>query len=206
MTFFLNLHGTTPVEQHFYQHRYFAAHTFTASHNLIVVTPSSVVQQWGNGDNGQDAPHLMNIINWVYATFHGAGKLDIRQMWVGGHSWGAFYTTRYVCTPELADKIRGAVIMSGVGQNPTCASSISVISTAAEDDIGPVVNQGSVPMSHGCGAAVESLVGNNEETLWPSCNPGFVHANYFMLGKTHISSIDSVVVEKIVTLMNEARP
>jgi hypothetical protein len=58
MIFFLNLHGTTPVNLHFYQHGYFSAHQFAASHNLIVVTPSSVVEQWGNGDNGQDEPHL----------------------------------------------------------------------------------------------------------------------------------------------------
>ena len=43
VTFILNLHGTTPLAQHFYQHGYFSAHQFAASHNLIIVTPSSVV-------------------------------------------------------------------------------------------------------------------------------------------------------------------
>jgi hypothetical protein len=205
MTFFLNLHGTTPVEQHFYQHRYFAIHQYTASHNIIVVTPSSVVQQWGNGDGGEDAPHLANLIEWVYATFHGEGKFDIRGMWVGGHSWGAMYSTTYVCESAIADKVKGTVLMSGIGRNPACADRLSVISTAAEDDIGPVVAQGSNPMSHGCDASMESMVGNNVETYWPNCDPGFEHANYFMLGKMHASSIDAVVVERIADLIVQAR-
>lgn len=205
MIFFMNLHGTTPVEAHFYQHGYFSVHKYTESHNIIVVTPSSVVEQWGNGDNGEDAPHLMHIIDWVYTTFNGDGKFDIRAMWVGGHSWGAMYTTSAVCNPDVADKIKGAVIMSGMGLNPRCANVLSVISTAAEDDIGPVVNQGTVPASHGCDAEQTNTIGNNEETLWPNCDPGFVHANYFMLGKTHTSPIDDVVVERIADLMVQAR-
>jgi hypothetical protein len=206
MIFFLNLHGTTPVNLHFYQHGYFSAHQYAASHNLIVVTPSSVVQQWGNGDGGEDEPHLMEIVDWVYATFHGDGKFDIRAMWVGGHSWGAMYTTTFVCKPYLADKVKGAVIMSGIGSNPACAANISVISTAAEDDIGPVVNQGSVPMTHGCDASQMAKVGNNDETHWPNCDPGFTHANYLMLGKAHADSIDAEVVKRIADLMKAARP
>jgi hypothetical protein len=111
-----------------------------------------------------------------------------------------------VCKPYLADKIKGAVIMSGIGANPACASSISVISTAAEDDIGPVVNQGSTPMSHGCDASEMNMLGNNEETYWPNCDTGFTHANYFMLGKMHASSIDREVVERIADLMKMVRP
>jgi hypothetical protein len=207
MIFFMNLHGTTPVAQHFYQHGYFSIHNYTESHNLIVVTPSSVVEQWGNGDNGQDAPHLAHIVEWVYATFDGPDKFDIRAMWSGGHSWGAMYVTMtYACLPELADKMKGAVIMSGMGSNPSCADRLSVISTAAETDIGPVVNQGTVPSSHGCDAEQSSMIGNNEETHWPNCDPGFAHANYFMLGKQHTSPIDDVVVQRIADLMLQARP
>jgi hypothetical protein len=164
-----------------------------------------VVQQWGNGDGGEDLPHLMKLIDWVYSTFHGEGKFDIRGMWVGGHSWGAMYTTTFVCNADLADKTKGAVIMSGIGRNPACADRLSVMSTAAEDDIGPVVNQGTVPMSHGCDASVESMLGNNEETSWPNCEPGFAHANYFMLGKTHTSSIDVAVVERIADQIKATR-
>jgi hypothetical protein len=95
-SFILNLHGTTPVEQHFYQHGYFSAHQFAASHNLIVVTPSSVVEQWGNMDDGKDEPHLLKIIEWVYANLNGPGKFDIKAMWVGGHSWGGGYTALWL--------------------------------------------------------------------------------------------------------------
>ena len=123
---------------HFYQHGYFAAHQFAASHNLIIVTPSSVVQQWGNVDMGQDEPHLMKIIEWVYATFHGEGKFDIRSMWVGGHSWGGGYTARFGCKPELASKVRGLILMSGGGVGgfggAACADKVSLIITTAEGD------------------------------------------------------------------------
>jgi hypothetical protein len=205
MTFFLNLHGTTPVSLHFYQHGYFSIHKYSESHNIIVVTPSSVVQQWGNGDGGSDEPHLMEIIDWVYATFDGASKFDIRGMWVGGHSWGAMYTSTFACKDELADKVVGAFPMSGTGQQLSCASRISVISSAAEDDIGPVIDQGNVPTSNGCGAPVESNIGNNVETLWPDCDPGFVYSNYYMLGKSHSDYIDDVVVERIADLIRDSR-
>jgi len=52
-------------------------------------------------------------------TFNGPGKFDIRAMWSGGHSWGAMYVaggftgSGYACLPELADRMKGAVIMSG---------------------------------------------------------------------------------------------
>ena len=205
VTFFLNLHGTSSGTTHFYQHGYFSAHNFTKSHNLVIVTPSSGGTQWERDDGGVDKPFLEAIIKWVYEAFNGPGKFDIRGMWVGGHSWGAMFTTTFVCRPEYADKIKGAVIMSGIGSNPTCASKIAVISTAAEDDIGPVVNQGSVPMGHGCDAMMMDKVGNNNRTIWPNCDPGFVHSNYLMLGKTHASSIDREVVEDIVNQIKASR-
>ena len=204
MTFILNLHGTTPVELHFYQEGYFAASKHVGTHNLIVVTPSSVVEQWGNGDGGVDEPHLMKIIDWVYSTF--GSKLDIRQMWVGGHSWGAMYTAKFACKPELQDKVKGAIIMSGAPTMPACSSRISVIITVAENDIGPAADQGAIPMGHGCGAATMSMLGNNEQKLWPDCDPGFVHSTYRMLGKGHIDSMDAEVVKSIVDLVVQARP
>ncbi len=205
MTFFLNLHGTTPLEQHLYIYDYFSIDQYAESHNMIVVTPNSVVEQWGNGDDGLDEPHLMAVIDWVYETFDGEGKFDIRGMWVGGHSWGAMYTSTFACKEELADKVVGAFPMSGMGRQLSCADRISVISSAAEDDIGPVIDQGDVPASNGCGAPVESQIGENVETLWSDCNPGFVYANYFMLGKDHSSPIDDSVVERIADLIKGAR-
>ena len=80
-----------------------------------------------------------------------------------------------------------------------------MISTAAESDIGPVINQGLVPTTHGCGAAQTNMVGNNVETYWPDCDAGFTHANYFMLGKAHADYMDAVVVERIADLIKLAR-
>lgn len=204
VTFILNLHGTMPDENlKLYQVAYFSANNYVDSHNFITVAPKSVVSQWGNGDGGVDRPHIMEVIDWVYSTF---ADFDIRQMWVAGHSWGAMYSTTFVCDPEIADKVRGAMLQSGSGMNPACADRISVISSAAEMDIGPVINQGGVPASHGCGPEQTNMVGNNVETYWPDCNPGFVHANYFMLGKGHIDYMDAEVVERIADLINLARP
>jgi hypothetical protein len=203
MTFILNLHGTTPVAQHFYQEGYFSAYKYVADHNLIVVTPSSVVEQWGNGDNGQDEPYLMHIIDWVYKAF---AAYDIRQMWVGGHSWGAMYTATFVCKDYIADKVKGAIIMSGLPTPPACADRIALIDTNAEMDIGPPLNQGNLPMTHGCDASMMTMLGNNTETFWPNCKPGFVHANYLMLGKMHTDFMDQEVVKSIVDWINIARP
>ena len=152
-----------------------------------------------------DEPHLMAVIDWIYESFDGEGKFDIRGMWIGGHSWGAMYTSTFACKEELADRVVGAFPMSGMGQQLSCADRISVISSAAEDDIGPVIDQGDVPASNGCGAPVESQIGENEETLWSGCNPGFVYATYFMLGKDHSSPIDDTVVERIADLIKGAR-
>jgi hypothetical protein len=202
VTFILNLHGTTPVEQHFYQHGYFAAHQFAASHNLLIVTPSSVVQQWGNGDDGKDEPHLMNIIDWVYKSFHGEGKFDIRAMWVGGHSWGGGYTARFGCKPELADKVKGLIMMSGGGVGgfggASCANNVSAIITMAEGDGREPSDQAMLASTHGCGTAMTEMILQNKHTFWPSCMPGFVHANYYMLGKEHATFMDKEVVESIV--------
>jgi hypothetical protein len=204
MTFILNLHGTTPVAQHFYQEGYFSAYKYVGSHNLIVATPSSVVEQWGNGDNGEDLPYLMHVIDWVYNTL--GTKFEIRSMWVGGHSWGAFYTAQFGCRAELADKVRGLIIMSGSPTQPACASKMSVIDTNAEMDIAAPLEQGAIPMQHGCKQPMMNMLGNNTQTLWPDCMPGFVHSNYLMLGKMHIDSMDDVVVKSIVDLINQARP
>jgi hypothetical protein len=203
MTFILNLHGTTPVAQHFYQEGYFSAYQFVGSHNLIIATPSSVVEQWGNGDNGQDEPYLMHIIDWVYKSFAG---LDIRAMWVGGHSWGAFYTAQFGCKPELADKVKGLIIMSGSPVLPACAASMAIIDTNAEMDIAQPLDQGTLPMTHGCGASQMMKVGNNNETFWPDCKPPYVHANYLMLGKMHTDFMDKEVVNSIVDWIKLARP
>jgi pimeloyl-ACP methyl ester carboxylesterase len=204
VTFILNLHGTMPAEElKLYQVAYFAATNYVTSHNLITVAPISAGSQWGNDDGGKDAGHLKEVIAWTYQTFK---DFDIRSMWIGGHSWGAMFTTTYACSPELQDKVRGVILMSTSPMMPACASRISVINTNAENDIAGPLPQGSIPMQHGCGAEMKSKLGNNDLTLWPNCMKGFVHANYNMLGKAHADYMDDVVVKSIVDLIKQARP
>ncbi len=205
VTFVLNLHGTMPTEElKLYQVAYFSINNHVDTHNIITAAPKSVVAQWGNGDGGVDLPHLYEVIDWVYSNF---SEFDIRSMWVGGHSWGSMTTNTFVCDPMVADRVRGAILMSGSPIPPACASGLSIISTIAENDLVPTpVNQGTIPTSHGCGASVENMVGNNLETHWPNCDPGFAHANYYMYGKAHADYIDAVVVERIADLINAARP
>jgi pimeloyl-ACP methyl ester carboxylesterase len=145
----------------------------------------------------------MHIIDWVYQSF--GSKLDIRAMWVGGHSWGAFYTAQFGCDARIADKVKGLIIMSGPPTLPVCWSVVSLIDTNAEMDIGPPLDQGTAPMSHGCQAMMTKMDGNNTETFWPGCSPGFVHANYLMLGKMHIDFMDDEVVHSIVDWIKLAR-
>jgi hypothetical protein len=127
-------------------------------------------------------------------------------MWVGGHSWGAMYTTTYVCSAELMDKVKGTILMSTSPMMPTCASRISVINTNAEMDIAGPLPQGAIPMQHGCAAAEKKMLGNNEQTLWPNCQKGYVHSNYLMFGKAHADYMDDVVVKSIVDLIKASRP
>jgi hypothetical protein len=205
MTFILNLHGTTPVAQHFYQWGYFSAYKHVASHNLIIATPSSVVQQWGNGDNGADEPYLLHVVDWVYKTF--GTKFDIRQMWVGGHSWGSLYTSRFGCHEMLKDKVKGLILMSGATA-PACASRVAILNTAAAlPSPERLLNQMANATAHGCDASMMRAVdANNDETFWPNCDPGFVHANYLMKTKMHATSMDPSVVKSLVDWIVMARP
>jgi hypothetical protein len=205
MTFILNLHGTTPVAQHFYQWGYFSAYKHVASHNLIIATPSSVVQQWGNGDNGADEPYLMHVIDWVYKTL--GTKFDIRQMWVGGHSWGSFYTSRFGCNEAIKDKVKGLILMSGASA-PACAARVAVLNTAAAlPSPERLLDQTRNAMAHGCDAMMMRAVdANNDETYWPNCDRGWVHANYLMKTKMHATSMDPSVVKSLVDWINVARP
>ena len=204
VTFILNLHGTMPEETlKLYQVAYFSANNLVDSHNFITAAPKSVVSQWGNGDNGVDEPHIMAVIDWVYTTFK---DFDIRSMWIGGHSWGAMYTSQFGCKASVAEKVRGLILMSGNPIMPACAGKLAVIGTIAENDIAGPLEQGAIPMSHGCGAPKDTMIGNNKWTLWPECQKGFVHSNYFMFGKAHADYMDAEVVKSIADQINLARP
>ncbi len=202
MVFILNLHGTMPAEElKLYQVAYFSANNLVDSHNFITAAPKSVVAQWGNDDGGLDEPHLMEVIDYVYTTF---SDFDIRAMWIAGHSWGAMYSTRFVCNPAIADKVRGGVFQSGIGESPACADRLSIISTAADGE--RVINQTAVAAIHGCGAEQTGTILDNAETHWPTCTPGFTHANFQMRGKAHADYIDAELVLRIGDLIKSARP
>lgn len=209
VTFILNLHGTTPVEQHFYQWGYFSAWKHVATHNLVIVTPSSVVTQWGNGDMGVDEPYLLKTVDWVYATF--GTKFDIRAMWVGGHSWGSAYTARFGCLEAIKDKVKGLILMSGA-RPPACASRVSILNSAAnlgaDGSVKPegLLNQMANATAHGCDAQMmRALDMNNDETFWPGCDPGWAHANYLMKTKQHATSMDPSVVKSMVDYIKQTR-
>jgi pimeloyl-ACP methyl ester carboxylesterase len=184
MTFILHLHGTQSFEAFkVYQRSYIKSQNFVDSHNFLIATPKSVVSQWGNGDNGQDEPHVLEVIDWVYTTFK---DFDIKNMWVAGHSWGAVYTLGFVCKPELESKVSGAILMSGAGVIPACANRLALIGSVGETDIVPgELAQADIAAAHGCDAEQVTELGNNRVTEFPNCDPPWVHKSYFMRGKGH---------------------
>ena len=204
VTFILNLHGTMPDEAlKTYQHGYFSAHKLATSHRLIVATPmsKSPLGQWGNGDGGVDAPHLYEVVQWVYDHF---GKFQIAGMWIGGHSWGSMFAKRFVCDPMFEGKVRGVIGMSGGATlaDATCAPFISQIHTNGELEGGEsgVPDQTSVAGAHGCDARLAPVdIGNGQMLYeWPNCDPGFVHFNFVMGAHEHITAMDDPVVLHIV--------
>lgn len=202
VTFILNLHGTMPTEEiKLYQVGYFAASNLVNSHNFITVAPKAIGSQWGRMDDGKDEPHLMEVIQWTYDTFK---DFDIRAMWVGGHSWGAAYTASFGCKPELADKVKGLILMSG-GGSASCQSKMSMIVTTAEGDGRMPGDQTTLATSHGCKASKTEMILMNTHTSWPECMAGYVHANYYMLGKEHATFMDADVVKSIADWIKLAR-
>ena len=209
VTFILNLHGTMPLEElKLYQHSYFAAHKLATSHNLIVVSPKSVVSQWTNGDNGRDLPHLYEVIDWVYEKF---AKFQITGLWIGGHSWGSAFAKRFVCDDMLQDKVRGVIGMSGGatgvgnggffgGGGGTCAARISQIHTVGDADIPGVPDQSAAATAHGCqGKTPPTDIGNGQMVEeWPNCDPGWVHLNITMGAHDHVTPINQEVVKLVV--------
>ncbi len=66
-------------------------------------------------------------------------------------------------------------------------------------------DQTTVATGHGCDAAQMETFLMNEHTFWPNCDPGFVHANYYMLGKEHATFMDKETVESIVDWIKLSR-
>jgi hypothetical protein len=198
VTFILNLHGTSEPSIHFYQHNYFSAHKLIESHNLIVITPSAIATQWGREDDGQDKPHLLEIIDWVYTSF---SKFEITSLWLAGHSWGAGFAKSFVCDDAINAKARGVVAQAGGARLPACIDRVSHIHTIGEMDMGGILpEQSAAAAAKGCDAMISGpdMVGNNRHRFFANCDPGWVYSDYFMLGKRHADSIDDEVVLSII--------
>ena len=209
VTFLFTLHGTlqdaqkipfTMTSGPFYR--------LTDSHNLIYVLPKAIGTQWGNGDNGQDLPHLYEVFDWVYATF--GTKFNIRSMWAQGGSWGAAYlSSTFACDPKFESKLRGVRMVVG-GGCPRCSNRLACIVAQQEleknggtamtpeqrNAVSDAANIAPYATMHGCGAKMGPTdVGNTKYWSWPNCNAGFVHSYYLAPGQ-HADPWDPIAIEK----------
>ena len=209
VTFLFTLHGTlqdaqkipfTMTSGPFYRH--------TDSHNLIYVLPKAIGTQWGRSDNGQDLPHLYEVVDWVYTTF--GQKFNIRSMWAQGGSWGAAYlSSTFACDPRFQDRLRGVRLIVG-GGCPRCSDRLSCIVAQQELEIGGGMamtpdqrnaaadraNITPYATMHGCSAKMGPTdVGNTKHWSWPGCNAGFVHSYYLAPGQ-HADPWDPIAIEK----------
>jgi hypothetical protein len=196
VTFFLFIHGTLQEAQKVpFTMGSFPVHQFVDSHNFIVVVPKAVGTQWGNGDNGADAPHLAEVVDWVYAQF--GEKFNIRSMWASGGSWGAAYLgSTFACDPKYQDRLRGVRMVVG-GGCPRCSNRLSCIVaqqelelgmgemlTDAEKEMATIrANIEPYAMMHGCDAKMGPVNhGPVRGWTWPNCDPGWVHSYYLGAG------------------------
>jgi hypothetical protein len=205
MTFLLLLHGTMMTEaQKLYIVGYFGASSYLADHNLIIAAPKAIGSQWGNGDNGQDLPHLYDVINYVYTNF---AKYNIKSMWVGGHSWGGIYAKQFVCDTMIQDKAKGVIDMSGGASAPKCTDRISQIHTIGEmelmgkADSTAFPSQSAAASAHHCDMALagpEMIATNARYYHHSNCPAAWVHSDYVNIGKAHADFIDAPVVLHIL--------
>jgi hypothetical protein len=209
VTFFLFLHGTVdePIKVTFTMNAW-PIHQLVDSHNIIVVAPKAITTQWGNGDNGQDLPHLYDVVDWVYATF--GEKFNIRSMWAQGGSWGAFYlTTVFACDPKFQDRLKGVQVIVG-GGCPACSDRLSCMVGQQELQLGngmaltpdqrEMYSSGAMidpyAMQHGCQGKMGPMdVGNTKAWYWPNCSPGWTHS-YYMGPGNHADAWDPAAVLK----------
>ena len=197
VTFFLFIHGTLGEAQKVpFTMSAFPIHNFVDSHNVIVVVPKAVGMQWGNGDNGADAPHLAEVVDWVYNTF--GEKFSIRSMWASGGSWGAFYLgNTFACDPKYQERLRGVRMVVG-GGCPRCSNRLSCVVAQQELELGmnmPLsdmakematvrANIDPYAMQHGCDMKTgPTNLGPVRAWTWGNCDPGWVHSYYLGPGQ-----------------------
>jgi hypothetical protein len=196
VTFFLFIHGTLQEAQKVqFTMNAFPIHQMVDTDNVIVVVPKAVGTQWGNGDNGADAPHLAEVVDWVYAQF--GEKFNIRSMWASGGSWGAAYLgSTFACDPKYEKRLRGVRMVVG-GGCPRCSNRLSCIVAQQELELGmnmPLSDQAKEMATvranvdpyatmHGCDAKMgPTNLGPVRAWTWPNCDPGWVHSYYLGAG------------------------
>lgn len=196
VTFFLFLHGTLQEAQKVpFTMGAFPIHEMVDSDNVIVVVPKAIGTQWGNGDNGEDLPHLYEVVDWVYETF--GDRFDVRSMWASGGSWGAFYLNRtFACDPRFEGRLRGVRMVVG-GGCPRCSDRLSCIVAQQELELGmgaPLTPEQQEMRSsgasidtyaqmHGCDPKTGPVsLGPVRHWTWANCDPGWVHSYYLGAG------------------------
>lgn len=214
VTFFMFLHGTLDDAQKVpFTMNAFKIHNLVDSHNIVLAVPKAIGTQWGNGDNGQDLPHLYDVVDWVYSTF--GTKFNIKSMWTQGGSWGAFYlATTFACDPKFQDRLKGIQLIVG-GGCPQCSNRLSCVVGQQELQLGnnmPLTpdmremaadSSGIAPyaMSKGCGAKMGPTdVGNTKEWRWPNCQPGWTYSYYLAPGQ-HADTWDDAAVLQMTNEM-----
>lgn len=197
VTFFLFLHGTLQEGQKVqFTMSAFPIHKNVDSHNVIVVVPQAITTQWGNGDDGQDLPHLYEVVDWVYATF--GEKLNIRSMWASGGSWGAFYLgSTFACDPRFEGRLKGVRMVVG-GGCPRCSDRLACIVAQQELELGNdmtltpeeqtmAVDRAGIDTfatMHGCDARTgPEMLGPVRAWTWANCDAGFAHSYYLGPGQ-----------------------
>ncbi|MFC1641374.1 hypothetical protein ACFL5O_01610, partial [Myxococcota bacterium] len=219
VTFFLLLHGTVQEEMKIpFTMNAFAIHELVDSHNVIVVVPKAIGTQWGNGDNGQDLPHLYEVVDWVYDTF--GQKFNIRSMWAQGGSWGAFYlSTTFACDSRFEGRLKGVQLVVG-GGCPRCSGRLSCqvaqqelekgggspVSDAEREALSSGAGINAYATQHGCDLKTGPQdVGPAQYWSWPNCDPGWVHS-YFLGPGNHADNWDRAVVLKMTEEMKATEP
>jgi hypothetical protein len=214
VTFYLAIHGTLQEGQKIpFTLTNFPVHTKVDSDNFIVVAPQAIGTQWGNGDNGQDLPHLYEVIDWVYATF--GEKFSIRGMWASGGSWGSAYLYNFACDPMLENRLTGIRMIVGRGC-PPCTTRLSCIvgEQELEEGGGMALSDAQKEMKimatslqtyadmHGCDARTgPTNLGPVRAWSWPNCDTGWTHSYYLGPGQHADRWDDPMYVDHMVAEM-----
>ena len=214
VTFYLAIHGTLQEGQKIpFTLTNFPVHSKVDTDNFIVVAPQAIGTQWGNGDNGQDLPHLYDVVNWVYDTF--GEKFSIRGMWASGGSWGSAYLYNFACDPMLENRLTGIRMIVGRGC-PPCSTRLSCIvgEQELEEGMNMMLTEPQKEMKimaanieryaqmHGCDARTgPTNLGPVRAWTWPNCDAGWAHSYYLGPGQHADRWDDPTYVEHMVKEM-----